>query len=83
MLKEALGEQTSGKNTKLEWFAEFKSSVSSVEDVEKWRQSVNKLHENVDYVKEFILLNKRKSICEVTTMLGITFVLVQRTREDK
>jgi len=50
-LKEALGEQTSGKNTSHEWSANFKSSVSSVEDFEKWRQpSVNKLHENVDYV---------------------------------
>jgi hypothetical protein len=44
----------SGKNTSLEWFAEFKSSVPSVEDTEQWRQSsVSKLHENVDYVKEF------------------------------
>jgi len=50
-LKEALGEQVSGKNTSLEWFAEFKSSVSSIEYVEKWRQpSVRKLHENVYYI---------------------------------
>jgi len=50
-LKEALGEQASGKNIRLEWFAEFKSSMSSVEDVEKWRQtSVSKLYENVDYI---------------------------------
>jgi len=31
---------------------------------------VSKLHENVDYMKEFILLNKRITICEVTNMLG-------------
>jgi hypothetical protein len=62
----------------------FKSSMSSVGDVEKWRQpSVSKLYENVDYVKEFILLNEGITICELTNMLGISLGLVQRTREDK
>lgn len=84
MLKVAFGEQASGKNTSLEWFVEFKNSVSSVEDVEKWRlTSVSKLHENVAYVKEFILLNERITICEVTNMLGITFGLVQRNIQNK
>jgi len=70
-LKIAFGEQTSGKNTRLEWFAEFKSSVSSVEDVEQWRQpSMSKLLENVYYVKEFILINERLTTDEVTNMLG-------------
>jgi len=83
-LKEGLGEQTSGKNTSFEWFAESKSSMSSVEDVKQWRQlSVSKLHENVDYVKEFILLNERITLCEVTVMLGITLGLFQRTGKDK
>jgi len=58
--------------------------MSSVEDVEHWRQpSVSKLHENVDYVKEFILVNKRITICEVTNMLGISHGLVQRTIKDE
>jgi hypothetical protein len=74
----------SGKNTRLEWFAEFNSSVSSVEDAGQWRQpSVSKLHEHLDYVKEFILLNKRITICEVTNMLGISLGLVQRTMKDE
>jgi len=83
-LKVAFGEQTSGKNTSCEWSAEFKSSVSSFEDLEKWRQtSVNKLHENVDYVKEFILQNERITIWEVINMLRISLELVQRTMKDK
>jgi hypothetical protein len=58
--------------------------VSSVENAEQCRQpSVRKLHENVDYVNEFILLNKRITICEVTNMLGISLGLVQRTMKDK
>jgi hypothetical protein len=62
----------------------FKSSVSYVEDAEQWGQSsVSKLHENVDYVKEFILLNKRATICEITNMLGISLRLVRRTMEDE
>jgi len=39
--------------------------------------------ENVDYVKEFILINERITICEVTNMLGISLGLVQRTMKDK
>jgi hypothetical protein len=63
----------SGKNTSHNWFANLKSSVSSVEDAEKLRQPpVSKLHETVDYVKEFILLNKGVTICEVTNRLGIS-----------
>jgi hypothetical protein len=55
----------------LEWFAVFKSSVSSVESAEQCREtSVKKLHKNVDYVKEIVFLNKRITICEVTDMLG-------------
>ena len=84
MLNVAFREQTIGKNTSHECFAVFESSVSSVEDVEKWRQpSVSKLCENVNYVKEFILLNEGITICELTNMLGISLGLVQRTREDK
>ena len=74
----------SGKTTSLEWYADFKSSMSSVEDAEQWRQpSVSKLHENVDYVKEFILLNKRTTVCEVTNILGISLGLVQRAMKDE
>jgi hypothetical protein len=58
--------------------------MTSVEDAEQWRQSsVSKLHENVDYVKDFILLNKRITICGVTNMLGISLGLVQRTMKDE
>jgi hypothetical protein len=62
----------SGKNTSFrEWFAKFKSNVSSVEDGEHLR--VRKTHVNVDYVKEFTLLNKRITTCEVTNMWGFHF----------
>ena len=44
---------------------------------------MRKLHENVDYVKEFILINRRITICEISNMLGISFGLVQRTMKDK
>jgi hypothetical protein len=58
--------------------------VSSVEDAEQQRQSsVSKLHENVHYVKEFILLNKRITTCEVTNMLGISLGLFERTVKDE
>jgi hypothetical protein len=54
------------KNTSLEWFSKFKSSVTSVEDAERLRcPSVSKMDENVDCVKEVILINKRSTICEV------------------
>lgn len=58
--------------------------MSSVEDDEQLRQPlVRELHENVDYVKEFIFLNKRITICEDTNMLGISLWLVQRTMKDE
>jgi len=58
--------------------------MSSVEDAEQWRQpSVSNLHENVDYVKEFILLNKRTTVCEITNILGISLGLVQRAMKDE
>jgi hypothetical protein len=41
------------------------------------------IHENVDYVKEFILLNKRITIFEVTDILGISLGLVPRTVKDE
>jgi hypothetical protein len=48
--------------------------MSSVEGAEQCRQtSVSELHEYVDYVKEFISLNKRITIYEVTNMLGFHF----------
>ena len=63
---------------------QINSIQSSAEDAEQRRQqSLSKLHENVDYVKEFILLNKRITICEVTNMLGISLGLIQRTMKDE
>ena len=51
-----------------------------------WEMEINiseQIAENVDYVKEFILINERITICEVTNMLGISLGLVQRTMKDK
>jgi hypothetical protein len=83
-VKNSFWKADNGKNTSLEWFAVFKSSVSSVESAEQCRQtSVSELHKNVDYEKEFIFLNKRITICEITDMLGNSLGLIQRTMKDK
>jgi hypothetical protein len=44
---------------------------------------VSKTDENVDWVKEFIITNKRITICEMADILEISFVSVQRPMKDK
>lgn len=67
-----------GKTTSFKWFFQVRSSVLFFEDVKHLGcQAVNKTNENMNWVKEFVLKNRRITILEFASMLGIAIGSVQ------
>jgi hypothetical protein len=57
-----------------DWFSDFRSSVTSVEDAKCLvHLSASKTDKNVDGMKEFVLKNSIIGLCGVADMLGICF----------
>jgi hypothetical protein len=67
----------------LEWFSNFKSGVTSVENAECYRPLLmSKTDENVNQVMEFVLENIRIITHEAADMVGISFGSVHSVLKD-
>lgn len=83
MLTETYGDSTMSKTQAYEWYKEFKAGRIVVDDLPRsGRPSTSITDENIDKIKEIVLANRRVSIREIASDLGVSFGSVQNVMHN-
>ena len=78
MLRQAFHDHALGRTQVFEWHARFKSGRESIEDdLRSGRPITSKTPENIAKVKELILEDRRQTIHELSTLVGIGYGVCQ------
>ena len=83
MLQKAFGESALSRTRAYEWYKDFKSGRTVVEDLPRsGRPSTSNTDENVKKVKEIVLENRHTSLREISSELGISYGTAQHIVVD-
>ena len=72
MLKTAFVEQAMGRSQTFQWFSRFKAGRTSIDDEERSGRPVSRsTPEMIETVRQFIRKDRRRTIDEVSMLVGI------------
>ena len=73
MLKTAFGEQAMGRSQTFQWFSRFKAGRTSTDDDERSGRLVSSsTPEMIEWVRQIIREDRRRTIDEVSMLVGIS-----------
>ena len=73
MLKTAFGEQAMGRSQTFQWFSQFNAGRTSIDDDERSSRPVSSSKpEMIEWVRQIIREDRRRTIDEVSMLVGIS-----------
>ena len=83
MYQKAFGDETMSQKNVNKWYKDFKEGRERVDDLQRSGRPSTSIHDqNINKIKEIVLVNRRLTIRELVDMVGISFGSVQTILGD-